>query len=421
MNLRRILPAFAVLSLLLTTGLGFGGCGRDADSPSPTGLTEGKKPGGGPLVPKETFLVEVIDPVAAAQILAEEGATITLDLDDIGVWVVEAQPDFVIKVENRSSPALIIETPIRTGLTDGSEMIMTFFETYRPAFDYRGVGGLNVLDMNTIHTAGTGFGVEIALLDTPVDFNHPHLQGHVVATAVPGLDSPALKIDLNPTDAKAYGHGTNMAGIIATMAPGARIHPFAVLNDEGIGTTEELAIALNAVYDMVTGPGGPYFDILNLSLSIAGDSSIIRRAIEKLNVKGVYVMCAAGNTGETTGNVLNPAAYDGAIAIGATLGDSVAFFSAEGDVDLGAPGAGVISSYPSGEMWESSGTSMATAVASGALAVLLGPVQTQADIDPPLQRFYDTADAIASDGGPGFLHGRLSLLRSLQMFSLPKQ
>ena len=74
----------------------------------------------------------------------------------------------------------------------------------------------------------------IAVLDTGVDLNHPAFAGKLVQGKdfVDNDDDPSEvgTLRINPT----YGHGTHVAGIIALMAPTAKIMPIRVLDQNGI-------------------------------------------------------------------------------------------------------------------------------------------------------------------------------------------
>lgn len=85
-----------------------------------------------------------------------------------------------------------------------------------------------------------GTGVTVAVLDTGFDLRHAWLSRRMT----PGYDFVAP--DDTPAEQgvpapkgpppKGYGHGTHVAGIVGTMAPGARIMPLRVLDGRGVGT-----------------------------------------------------------------------------------------------------------------------------------------------------------------------------------------
>lgn len=75
----------------------------------------------------------------------------------------------------------------------------------------------------------TGRGVTIALLDTGVDLTSAYLRGHVL----PGIDAVTGNDDAHavadPQDrTRVEGHGTELAGILAAVAPGAQVLPIRI-------------------------------------------------------------------------------------------------------------------------------------------------------------------------------------------------
>ena len=73
----------------------------------------------------------------------------------------------------------------------------------------------------------------IAVLDTGIDLTHPAFAGRLV----PGYDF--VDNDDNPSEVgglsqnSVYGHGTHVAGIIALVAPNAKIMPLRILDANG--------------------------------------------------------------------------------------------------------------------------------------------------------------------------------------------
>ena len=81
----------------------------------------------------------------------------------------------------------------------------------------------------------------VAVLDTQVDIIHPEL----LLRSVGGLDllTSSLLTTL-PTNGHAHGHGTFVAGVVLKTAPQAKIMPVTVLNDDGIGSTVQVAAGI---------------------------------------------------------------------------------------------------------------------------------------------------------------------------------
>lgn len=246
------------------------------------------------------------------------------------------------------------------------ELTMSFFEG---DFDdeLSGQDAFENWNLDEVHALGRGAGVKVAVLDTGVDPDHPWLAGRVsvIEEGEWGLGSLEIPLDVD-TDGDgivdaAYGHGTHVAGTIATVAPDAEILVIRVLDSDGVGTAFDLARGLYRAVEWGA-------DIINLSLVLSGEAEVIDQIIDDIEDDYGHVVGAAGNR---PGEAMYPASEDDVHSVAALdaallLGD----FSASGDVDFGAPGISVLSSFPSGEWASATGTSMAAASASGALAVV---------------------------------------------------
>ena len=203
--------------------------------------------------------------------------------------------------------------------------------------------------------------VVVAVIDSGICADHPDLTGRVLS----GWDF--VEDDATPQD--VFGHGCGVAGIIAAnvddgigmagVAPNAMILPLRVLDASGIGTYSDVAAAL--VYAADHGA-----QVINLSLGGVNPSSVLEQAVEYAVGKGVTVVAAAGNSGNTSA-VLYPAAYDPVISVGSVDQNlQVSSFSSGGtNVDLLAPGRDVLSLKPDGGYSTMTGTSFAAPQVAG--------------------------------------------------------
>jgi serine protease AprX len=271
----------------------------------------------------------------------------------------------------------------------------------------------------------TGKGIDVAVIDTgtaPV----PGL-----ATAGKLVNGPDLSFESQAPNLRyldTYGHGSHMAGIIAGradaavagkypgdttnflgMAPDARIVSVKVADAMGAADVSQVIAAIDWVVQNKT-TNGLNIRVLNLSFGTNTSHPYtidpLCHAVEAAWKKGITVVAATGNAGYymTPGGpgLTSPARDPYVISVGATdtkkttvtTDDAVASFSSSGVVstggtknpDLVAPGKSIISlAVPgsfidqaygaagavTGGYMRGSGTSQATAVMSGAAALIL--------------------------------------------------
>ncbi len=229
---------------------------------------------------------------------------------------------------------------------------------------------------NATLAGNLGRGVLVAVIDTGVDLQHPQLRTHLAPEEL-WLD--VVDGDLIPQEegdfesSPAYGHGTNVAGIIRQVAPEAQILPIRVLGPDGGGYVADLIVAIE--HAITAGA-----DIINLSLGSARRSEALSSVVARAAERGVFVVMAAGNSGR---EVTFPASESReanrpghALRLTVTSVDDKDIrsdFAAYGfPVGLAAPGEGVWGPAPELHTAAWTGTSMTAPMAAGALALALG-------------------------------------------------
>ena len=232
----------------------------------------------------------------------------------------------------------------------------------------------------------TGKGRKIVVIDTGYNYLHPDLASSYLG----GYDF--VNDDNDPMDDN--GHGSHVAGLITAdgildpkakgVAPDAEIISAKVLGYNGIGYFSDFVAA---IYWAVDGPDGVYgteddFNADAISMSMGSFAPLvytgfcddvyppITEAIKYANSKGVSVVVAAGNDGSS--GVTIPGCVSYSFTVGAVDNqDKIASFSGSGSsVDILAPGVGLYSTYLGNEYRYADGTSMATPIVSGVIALM---------------------------------------------------
>ncbi|MEZ4299714.1 MAG: S8 family peptidase [Polyangiaceae bacterium] len=226
----------------------------------------------------------------------------------------------------------------------------------------------------------TGRGVTVAVVDTGIacETHGPFNKGTDLdrTDCVGGWNFVANNTHANDDQ----GHGSHVAGTIAQstnngrgvtgLAFHASLMPVKVLNEDGWGTTADVADGIRWAADH-----GAH--VINLSLGGPRNSKILEDAVKHALSKGSIVVAAAGNSG---GSVGYPGATEGVIGVSASdPDDKLAKFSSRGNgVDIAAPGVNVTQQtvckkgrdkceiYPA-----YNGTSMASPHVAGAAALVV--------------------------------------------------
>jgi subtilisin family serine protease len=312
--------------------------------------------------------------------------------------------------------------------------------------------GVNRIDVDLNNTAKIDgiderIDVDIAIIDTGIDTDHPDL--YVVGGR--HFYNGGSKNNKYDDD---HGHGSHVAGIAAALdnnigvvgvAPGARLWAVKVLDASGSGY---LSDAIAGV-DWVTGKANQ-IEVANMSIGATGTSDMFRTAIQHSVDAGIVYVVAAGNAVDNeppkdvygddgifnTSDDFIPAAYPEVATIsamadsdgqpggaGASTGygddDSFATFSnfsrsvVAGNpvtspgaaIDLLMPGVNIYSTYKNGGYATMSGTSMASPHAAGLAALYIavhGRATDAAGVYAIRQALID--GGVAQDSAKGLAH-----------------
>lgn len=218
--------------------------------------------------------------------------------------------------------------------------------------------------------------VVVAVVDTGVPCEHEDLQGRLLEVRDFVTTSPD---DVDPPSDSS--HGLHVAGIIgaatnnykgvAGVSWGTTMVPVRVLTEKG-GTLSDLLAGIRHSADVLEA------DVINLSLGGPFPCTDFETFFRDIRDRGIFLLAASGNSAK--GAIDFPAACSAVFAVGATdLQKQRAHYSNYGDgLDLVAPGGamnnnrsdGILSTVAHESGYDFyQGTSMATAVVSGVIAL----------------------------------------------------
>ena len=229
--------------------------------------------------------------------------------------------------------------------------------------------GSAMIGADAAHTIARGDGVRIAVIDAGIDTGHVRLKNRVVDYS-----------DVTGTGWTPDAHGTLVAGVIAAdagdgeaptgVAPGANI----VAIKSCVADSPTLAAAHCWSSTLARGiDAASRKNVRVMNLSVGGPNDrLLAKMVAAATAHGITLVSAAGNDGPS-GKPSYPAAMDHVLAVTAVDATGQLYPRAtQGSfIALAAPGVDILSTGPGGRAQLFSGTSAATAFASGAVALLL--------------------------------------------------
>lgn len=329
---------------------------------------------------------------------------------------------------------------LRWGLKNIGAPVSTYINPLQ-AYKLQAVEGEDI----RLAPAVKGRKVKVAVLDTGIDFTHRDLQGVIfrraekcsafeklkqcLEVAKDANDSKCREENLKasenvyPADCQGWsildmnisntpnniigrpdfsdqsGHGTHVAGIIASVTENVEIIPVQVSGDGPNQPIKPFSIDLSPNENVRNGYTTAFLsermsrgiiyainagaEVINLSIGWPEGQTIdiIKEAIAEAQKRGVIIVAAAGN--DSTNALLRPCQYKGVICVAAHSPDgSLSSFSNFGfGVDIAAPGVEILSSIPNSIRSVRlpgyngydlmSGTSQATPFVTGVVADML--------------------------------------------------
>jgi len=312
-----------------------------------------------------------------------------------------AEPNYIYSLDNFKVDNII--TAAEAAKMEATSMVTVNDPLYS---QQTGITQTNIDDV--WDTYGTGDRSQIvAVIDTGVDYTHPDLIDNIwVNTAelngITGFDDDGngyiddvrgwdfINVDNTPLDDNI--HGTHVAGVIGAVgnngigiagaAWNVQIMPIKVMQSTGVGNITDIAAGIE--YAANNGA-----TIINMSIGGYGESATMQAALENAFSNAVLV-AAAGNDkkcigpgkcpDDTESAPLYPGAYNYVVGVEDGTGD-YDNYDVDGPVatrysnllnyEVKAHGSSVMSTIPGGGYANLTGTSMATPLVAGGLALYL--------------------------------------------------
>jgi subtilisin family serine protease len=210
----------------------------------------------------------------------------------------------------------------------------------------------------------TGKGVEVAVIDSGIDAEHPDLKGKIAGSVEAHADNK--RVVFLPTETgDSAGHGTSCAGIITKIAPDARFNSIKVLGAGGIGDGQAFLAGLEyAIKNR--------FRLINLSLGTTKPQFFapLHDLLDRAYQAGCIVVAAANNLPQPS----FPSVFSSSLisVIKSEQTDPLNFGFHYGEViELTAPGVNVRTPWPGGGYRNLTGNSFACPHIVGVIALLL--------------------------------------------------
>lgn len=200
--------------------------------------------------------------------------------------------------------------------------------------------GINAVQAPATWAAGAdGTGIKVCIIDSGINANHEDFAGISMTGYPSGWNSDSC------------GHGTHVAGTIAAannsvgvvgVSPGkVSLHMVQVFSGETCAWSyaSTLIDAANRCADAGA-------KIISMSLGGGGYSNTEKNTFASLDSQGILSIAAAGNDGN--GTMSYPASYDSVMSVAAVDSNNVvaSFSQYTSQVEIAAPGVGVLSTYP---------------------------------------------------------------------------
>lgn len=248
------------------------------------------------------------------------------------------------------------------------------------------MGGIPSLDdVRQALAEGRGGGVKVAVIDSGIEADHPHLSRLKLADSVTFDEIHGRIVAMEGDATDAYGHGTAVAGIVHEIAPDAEVGSFRVIDSRSVSRTHLICAGVREALRRG-------YHILNCSFGCRGLAKFIlphKEWADEAWLQGAHVVAACNNIDSSEAEW--PSHFASVIGVDlADTPDDTIFFRNDHLVGFSARGENVEVAWAGGGVQVQTGTSFAAPRVTGAVARLLS---IYPDLSPPL--LYHLLSAVA--------------------------
>jgi serine protease len=273
----------------------------------------------------------------------------------------------------------------------------------------------------------------VGITDTGVELNHPDLTNQIAyntADPINGTDDDndgfidnyrGWDVGVNDNDPswQANAHGVHVSGCASAQVNNSTGVAGSGFNCKFLPVKiSDASGTLVGSYQGITYAADHGCKVINCSWGGTGGGAFGQNIIDyATNNRDAAVVCAAGNNG--VDQAFYPAAYDRVMSVASTSSTDgkSSFSNFNYTVDVSSPGSSINSTWSGNSYTNSSGTSMASPVAAGALAIVraYNPTYTATQA---IRRLMETSDNHYSVAGNGVYadklgYGRVNLYKAL--------
>ncbi len=276
--------------------------------------------------------------------------------------------------------------------------------------------GITMVQADQVSDSLTG-NMTVCITDTGYSLGHEDLP----TAGVTGDDNDGNGNDTGNWFEDGHGHGTHVSGTIAALGnndlgvvgvnPGGNlnIHMVKVFDDNGQWA---YGSDLVAAIDQCAASGAK---VISMSLGGGVPSAAEQAAFDNAAANGILAIAAAGNDGNSS--LSYPASYDSVMSVAAvdSNGDKASFSQFNEQVEIAAPGVGVLSTLPGNTYAAWDGTSMATPHVAGVAALVWShyPACTRDEMRQAINKSAEDRGAVGRDNSYG--HG---IVKAKNMFDM---